>query len=114
MNIEKDFIKIGEIGVDAGIVWIGDPCYVFHNEDGLPSTLGEDWIEFCEKLGVVNQAYKSFNFELGHEGLGVCITPTHGEGVYPVYARFNKEGRITQVFIDFDMLTGETNELGSD
>ncbi len=25
--------KIGQIGVDAGLCWIGDPCYILHKEE---------------------------------------------------------------------------------
>ena len=39
---------IGTIGVDAGIVWIGDPCYIMHKEEETPSTIGKNWGEFCD------------------------------------------------------------------
>ena len=40
-----DWIEIGKIGIDAGLVWIGDPCYLraaAHNNP-LP-----DGGEFCQ------------------------------------------------------------------
>jgi len=49
--------KIGEIGVDAGLCWIGDPCYIFH-QNKLPSTLGKDWPEFCNLVGQNERPYE--------------------------------------------------------
>ena len=41
--------QVGVIGVDAGICWIGDPCYVFHH-DPPPEELGKTWHEFCDRI----------------------------------------------------------------
>ena len=91
---------IGQIGVDAGIVWIGDPCYILHAEK-IPQTLGKNWGEFCEKLG--GEYHKSFNFDRGHEGLGVCTSTRHGDGSYNVIGFFEKESdRPSCVIVDFD------------
>ena len=46
VNISK---QIGEIGVDAGLCWIGDPCYILH-ADPAPRAIGKDWEEFCDLL----------------------------------------------------------------
>ena len=40
---------VGTIGVDAGMCWIGDPCYVLH-ADPTPKAIGKDWDEFCDLL----------------------------------------------------------------
>ena len=37
---EGDFVKVGDIGVDAGLVWIGDPCYI--QDDSKHNPL-KDW-----------------------------------------------------------------------
>jgi hypothetical protein len=91
---------VGHIDVDAGICWIGDPCYILHREEGLPETVGKDWSGFCDKLGSADQ--KTF----GHggkssEGLGVVVSTGWGDGSYPVFVK-RKNGRIAQVLIDFD------------
>jgi len=92
---------IGYIGVDAGIVWIGDPCYILHNEKGLPKSLGKTWSEFCDNLG--ENYTKSFEFDLGHEGLGVCSSTKHGDGVFKVIGFFEeKSERPSCIMIDFD------------
>ena len=97
---KSEWMLVGHFGVDAGLCWIGDPCYVIHNEEGLPSTLGKNWGDFCDKLHDMNHGAKSFNYARGHEGLGVCVTTGFGDGNYPVYARL-QEGRVAQLFIDF-------------
>jgi hypothetical protein len=111
MHIPQDgyWKKIGNFGVDAGICWIGDPCYILHT-DKPPKTIGKDWSEFCElTLEEDYPLYKSFNYDMGHEGLGVCVSTGWGDGFYPVYARI-LNGRIMQIFIDFDGEVEDTYE----
>jgi hypothetical protein len=104
---------LGHIGVDAGIVWIGDPCYIMHREErGLPSTVGKNWHEFCDKLG--DDFSTSFNYEAGHEGLGVCTSTYWGDGTYPVIGFFEKEGRGSVrpvcIMVDFYGIYSEDEE----
>lgn len=43
--------QIGSIGVDAGLCWIGDPCYVLHKDaDRRYRSIGKDWGDFCNQL----------------------------------------------------------------
>jgi hypothetical protein len=90
--------KIGTIGVDAGIVWVGDPCYILHRQ--LPETFGKDWQEFCDNLS--EEEYTSFGFRPGDDGLGICVQTAHGDGEYPVYATYNHHGRISKIEVDFE------------
>jgi hypothetical protein len=101
-NLKKLTSKIiGKIGVDAGIVWIGDPCYIIHRDEKLPSTIGDNWLEFCSLLG--DETYKSFNYEIGHEGLGVCTSTKYGDGLYNVIGFFYGESKKPScIMIDFD------------
>ncbi len=94
--------QIGEIGVDAGLCWIGDPCYILHH-DPVPKTVGRDWDEFCDILHEDGQypTCKQFNYDLGHPGLGVVVSTGYGDGVYPVYAEFNEDGRVAKVCVEF-------------
>jgi hypothetical protein len=68
--------KIGEIGVDAGIVMVGDPCYRYDN----PTPAANDWSSFCAELshnsGIAGEP-------LG-EGNGFVVHTTYGDGTYPV------------------------------
>ena len=91
---------LGHISVDAGIVWIGDPCYVFH-QDKLPEAIGKTWIEFCNILG--DNHHKAYNHDRGHEGLGICTSTAHGDGFFPVYGYFRKDNhRPSAIVIEFD------------
>jgi len=98
--------QVGEIGVDAGLCWIGDPCYCVTpdaTEHPAPT-----WSEFCDKLfkGEDSQT-KQWNHKLGHTGLGVSIETGYGDGTYPVYVKRNYEGRITEAKVVF---IGENDE----
>jgi hypothetical protein len=101
-TISKLRTLIGEIGVDAGLCWIGDPCYILH-ANPAPKAIGKDWDEFCDLLHADANYPTSmqFNYDLGHPGLGVVVSTGYGDGVYPVYAEFNDEGRIVAVTVEF-------------
>lgn len=99
-----DWTLVGNFGVDAGLVWIGDPCYIIH-ADEQPSAIGKNWGDFCLNLGRSYPTMKSFKFDAGHEGLGVLCSTGLGDGVYPVYAMIKEDAdfgkRIAAIFIDF-------------
>jgi len=99
VNIRK---YIGDIGVDAGLCWIGDPCYILHKEQP-PKAIGKDWDEFCDLLNDDDQypTAKQFHYDLGHPGLGVVVSTGYGDGTYPVFAEFNENGRIAKVWVEF-------------
>lgn len=107
-NIRK---QIGEIGVDAGLCWIGDPCYILH-ADPAPKAIGKDWDAFCDLLheGAQYPICKQLNYDLGHAGLGVVVSTGYGDGLYPVYAEFNEDGRVAKVWVEFIGQDGETDE----
>lgn len=90
MNL-SNLHHIGNFDVDAGLCWIGDPCYILHREDGLPEELGKNWYEFCDKI---NQNVNIFRN-------GLAIRTLWGDGTYPVYAKY-QDGRVSQLVIDFD------------
>jgi hypothetical protein len=93
---------IGEIGVDAGLCWIGDPCYILH-ADPMPKAVGKDWEQFCDILNADSQypTCKQFAYDLGHPGLGVVVSTGYGDGLYPVLAEFTDEGRIASFSVEF-------------
>ncbi len=100
---------IGEIGVDAGLCWVGDPCYILHREE-LPQSIGKNWGEFCQLVRANSNEYTQFAYDLGHPGLGMVVSTGYGDGVYPVYAEFNGEGRIAKVSVEF---MGQDDESGN-
>jgi hypothetical protein len=90
--------EIGEVGVDAGLCWIGDPCYILHTNTP-PKAIGTTWHEFCAK--VIND-HTQFNYDIGHTGLGVCVSTGYGDGSYPVYIKRDPDtGRIAEVRVAF-------------
>jgi hypothetical protein len=101
-KIEKK--QIGVISVDAGLCWVGDPCYILHREQGLPDELGKNWLDFCEKIKDMQYA-KEFKHDRGFDGLGVCVSTGFGDGCYPVYAKISDEGewgkRVKEITIKF-------------
>lgn len=54
LNVEdhaEDFVHVGTIDVDAGSIWIGDPCYVLQDKDkNRPADLGENWHDICNRF----------------------------------------------------------------
>lgn len=87
--------KVGVIGVDAGLCWLGDPCYFMQGKsEHFPATW-EDFINLnngdCEG---------QFNYKAGHPGLGVCVSTGYGDGEYDVMVK-RKGGRIAEVKIKF-------------
>jgi hypothetical protein len=98
--------RVGTIGVDAGLCWLGDPCYLL-GEGPRPIDLGKDWAHFCENLAVKEKAsgihgVGQFNYDLGHVGLGVTVSTGYGDGTYGVYVR-RAEGHVKAVMVVFDV-----------
>jgi hypothetical protein len=93
MRDRKNWQRIGEIGVDAGLCWVGDPCYLKSGK--LP---WEDWLKFCEEIDGITQ---QFNYPQGRAGLGVLSGTGYGDGTYPVYARI-EQGRVMELRVVFD------------
>ena len=96
---EPNWKHAGIVGVDAGLIWIGDPCYVVTPD--CTEHPAQSWSEFCDQIpsGTV---CKQFNFRAGHEGLGVCVSTYMGDGCYPVYVDRDIAGRIRAVMVRFD------------
>ena len=112
---KSERVLVGHIGVDAGLCWIGDPCYILHKGKKLPLTLGKSWDKFCELLGNEYPIAKSLDYQNGiaREGLGVVVSTGFGDGFYPVYAEIADEGQygkriasVTVVFIAEDTEEG--------
>lgn len=82
--------------VDAGLIWIGDPCYVLGDD---ASHRVHDWGEFCGKLDD-NHASEPLG-----DGMGVAISSGYGDGAYEVELELSDEGvwgeRVKKVTITF-------------
>jgi len=101
MKQKQKWEQVGEIGVDAGLCWIGDPCYCVTPD--CTEHPAKTWTEFCNKLheleGKGNTA--QWNYKKGHVGLGVSVSTGYGDGCYPVFVKRNAEGRIAEVRVKF-------------
>ena len=97
---KTDWQQVGEIGVDAGMCWIGDPCYILTDtptESGAPS-----YDDLCDKLENANWPKTlQLQYALGHNGVGVVVETGYGDGCYPVYVKLNSEGRVVEVKVVF-------------
>ena len=91
--------KVGIIGVDAGLCWIGDPCYcVTPDANEHPA---KTWKGFCRELFKTKGETKQWNYKKGHPGLGVTIHTGYGDGVYEVYVKKNEDGRVSEAKVVF-------------
>lgn len=101
--------EAGSISVDAGIVWLGDPCYILHRndpaeQDTAPQDIGASWHDFCERIdarGLYRTGVAAFAHDAGYPGMGFCVSTAYGDGTYPVYVKRNRFGRIAEVKIVF-------------
>ncbi len=93
INMAKNnWKKAGEVGVDAGLIWVGDPCYVLGDDSTHRVT---DWLKFCDIL----DHNKNVNEPLG-ERVGLAISSGYGDGRYPVYIK-EEDGRVKAIRIEF-------------
>jgi len=89
--------RVGSIDVDAGIIWVGDPCYVLGDEASSRVT---SWDEFCTKsFDPANKVAEGVVQPLG-QGVGLEVSTAYGDGSYPVFVRRNSEGRVVEVIIE--------------
>ena len=92
-------VQIGEVCVDTGTVWIGDPGYIMHTEGREFGDIGEDWTEFHMKYPDLPV---SVPYKRGHEGFGVMSRTRYGDGGYPVYQLVEEPGaRPLGLYVDF-------------
>ena len=96
---------IGHFSVDSGQAMVGDPCYI----DYWDTNKNEDFDKHPQYagtysyLGACNATLTKNYGELGL-GTAVVFTTGYGDGLYPVYAKFNDDGRISKIVIEFDEL----------
>ena len=98
---------IGQFSVDSGQAIIGDPCYLdeWQNWDRDKDSFESHANKVGEYgyLGACNATLSKGFGELGEQS-AVAFSTGYGDGLYPVYANINEDGRVGLVVIDF---TGE-------
>jgi len=94
---------IGSFSVDSGQAIVGDPCYL---DEWEPWSNGEPFDHQSKAgqygyLGACGVTLKEGYGTLGN-GSAVAFTTGYGDGLYPVYAELNDDGRIVKVVIVFE------------
>lgn len=100
---------VGNIGVDAGMVMVGDPCYSLFvaNDEAIPgdplppfiNSFGATWEEFCHKLG------DDDSVRIG-DGLAIVIGGFGGDGIFPAYIKRDSSGQVSELVVKFKRQAG--------
>ena len=95
--------KVGVIGVDAGLIWIGDPCYVVTPD--ATEHPAKTWGAFIDELYASGSDFpktgvKQYNYKMGHPGLGVLLS-TGGDWTFDVFVRRLDDGMIAEAKVVF-------------
>lgn len=88
---------LGYCAVDSGQLLVVDPCYLNKWESGEYDEKDKHYRRVCDKSGEGGGEI----LISGIGGNGVVFPSGCGDGVYPVTAHYNKEGRIKHIVIDF-------------
>ena len=94
------------VGVDAGMIWIGDPCYIMGEDT---SHRPESWDGFCHDIEELNNVAEPLG-----KGIGCAISSGFGDGAYDVEIETTDCGswgeRVSKVTVTFF----DPNELDED
>lgn len=89
--------QIGVVGVDAGLLMVGDPCYFIRDtpEHKTAADVAElTWKKVCsDTVSLRNSDGQQLTFSPQNPGLGVIVNTTHGDGIYPVFLVTTPGGR---------------------
>jgi hypothetical protein len=101
----ENFTLIGEFSVDSGQAMVGDPCYLdeWKNWDSEVDNF-ESHANKAGEYGYLGAANATLGKGFGQLGgnSAVVFSTGYGDGLYPVYANINEDGRITKVVILFE------------
>lgn len=90
--MKNSWEQIGSIPVDAGIVMVGDPCYLLPDDGSHRDNDIKNWGKFCNLLD--NNNWNSI------KNSAIVVSSGYGDGKYPVYVRY-QDGRIAEVKVVF-------------
>ena len=85
------------MGVNTGLIWIGDPVDVLPYDAPNP---GRDWEEFRRRLE--NEGYTKEWYDDQGQPIGLTVSDFGGDGSFPTYVRRDETGRILELRINFD------------
>lgn len=74
--------RIGQCGVDSGMLMVGDPSY-FVGKEAVSHERCSNWLQACRDVFCKDGVSRDEGMDV--YGLGVAIATTHGDGCYPVY-----------------------------
>jgi len=98
----QTWTQIGFIGIDAGLCWIGDPCYLRPDSNGTAEgSPAGPWDGFINWLG---------DADAKEHDLGCVVSTGHGDGCYPVEVRRTNDGSIAEVRVRFLDRATEDNQ----
>jgi Protein of unknown function (DUF4241) len=98
---DQEWEQIAAVGVDSGIIWVGDPSYTMTPD--TPFAIAGNWQEFVERTfeHQQNRVARWTKPEWGD--IGVAVETGDGDGVYPVYVRRRAEtGQIVELRVSFE------------
>jgi hypothetical protein len=101
----SDWEKIGVCDVDAGLIWIGDPCYLENSNKEAPAPDDDKrWSQWCDLLTkrMGDSGHAQINGNNDDPGLGCVVSSGWGDGTYSVYVQRTFDGRIGAAKIIFD------------
>ena len=97
---------VGRVGVDAGMVMVGDPCYLDkftdheYDDAKVDAQRRKQKYDYSYSGACAATLGENLAGELGRAD-AVAVSSGYGDGVYPVYAHYNHEGRIERLEVVF-------------
>jgi hypothetical protein len=84
-------VLLGQVGVDAGMLMVGDPCY-FVGKDATINERCATWEQACTDV-FTKAPLPGRDAPMDVYDLGIAIATTYGDGCFPVYLETNEKGR---------------------
>lgn len=90
---------LGYCAVDSGQLIVVDPCYLKEWKDGEYGKADNHYGMACAATS--SKAQGGEVLVAGIAGTGVAFSSGWGDGSYPVYAHYDKDGRVSKIEILF-------------
>lgn len=90
----RRWLRVGSVGVDSGMIMLGDPCYVA--ADSHPDHPVHDWGRFLDEL----RRQGGEDWQTAEMEGAVVVSSGYGDGEYPVEVRM-EGGRVAAVRVTF-------------
>jgi len=108
-NDNDAWVRIGSVGVDAGMLYIGDPCYIHRTPLGRSTGDKAAWAEFLRDIAPPGKDWLETTTTVMGKlpngapfPAGVVTTSGYGDGEYPVEVQYSN-GRIARIKVDFGL-----------